>query len=222
GRRVSAFTAAQREGYKDPARPNRIIDEGPYAAATAALYPNVEHVVVRNEGRSPLAYLDRKFFLLDRPVRGICATGGSTSMDNATRKRKLRVILEGAFGNLGISYDGMELLPELFRSGRWLRLWWEASALVASRRMRWRGVLANTFGPWCPPVLWDLVHKIAGKHTDKVRDYTTIPPRRFGELDLPTRARARNHDLVYRPWKDGFAMRLHHLQYMDPGNYNKG
>src|SRR5262249_38577734 len=28
GRRVIAFTAAPREGYKDPARPNRIIDEG--------------------------------------------------------------------------------------------------------------------------------------------------------------------------------------------------
>src|SRR5262249_11632868 len=79
GRRVIAFTDAPREGYNGPARPKRIIDEGPYAAATAALYPNVEHVVVRNEGRSPLADLDRKFFLLDRPVRGICATGWSTS-----------------------------------------------------------------------------------------------------------------------------------------------
>src|SRR5215470_8802567 len=93
GRRVIAFTAAPREGYHDPAGRNRIIDEGPYAAATAALYPNVEHVLVRNEGRSPLADLDRGFFLLDRPFFGICATGWSTSMDNAIRKRKLRVIL---------------------------------------------------------------------------------------------------------------------------------
>ena len=137
-------------------RVTRIIDEGPYAAATAALYPNIEHVLVRNEGRSPLADLDRRFFLFDRPVRGICATGWANSMQNAIRKRKLKVVLGGAVGNLGLSYDGMELLPELFRSGRWLRLWREASALVAARRMRWRGVLANTFGPWCPPALWAL------------------------------------------------------------------
>ena len=52
-------------------------------------------------------------------------------LDNAIRKRKLRVVLGGGLGNLGLSYDGMELLPELFRSGRWLRLWREASALVA-------------------------------------------------------------------------------------------
>ena len=28
--------------------------------------------------------------------------------------------------------------------------------------------------------------------------------------------------LPYRPWKDGFAMRLHYLQATDPGNFNKG
>ena len=41
------------------------------------------HVVVRNEGRSPLADLDRRFFLYDRPVRGLCATGWSTSLRGA-------------------------------------------------------------------------------------------------------------------------------------------
>ena len=50
GRRVIAFTGVPREGYDGPAPPNRIIDEGANAAATAALYPNIEHVLVRNEG----------------------------------------------------------------------------------------------------------------------------------------------------------------------------
>ena len=55
-----------------------------------------------------------------------------------------------------------------------------------------------------------------------VGDYTAIHPRRLDELDLQVRARALNHDFVARPWKDGFAMRLHFLQTMDPGNYHKG
>src|SRR5262245_19306417 len=55
GRRLIAFTGAPREGYNGPAPANRIIDEAPYAAATAALYSNIEHGVVHNEGRSPLA-----------------------------------------------------------------------------------------------------------------------------------------------------------------------
>ena len=41
------------------------------------------------------------------------------------------------------------------------------------------------------------------------------------QLDLPARAKARNQDLAYRPWKDGLALRLHYLQLTDPGNYHK-
>jgi hypothetical protein len=37
-------------------------------------------------------------------------------MDNAIRKRKLKIVLGGACGNVGLSYHGMELLPELFRN----------------------------------------------------------------------------------------------------------
>jgi asparagine synthase (glutamine-hydrolysing) len=220
-RRVIAFTGVPREGYDGPAPLTRIIDEGANAAATAALYPNIEHVVVRNEGRSPLADLDRSFFLFDRPVRGIYARGWANSLDKAIRERKLRVVLGGGFGNLGLSYDGMELLPELLRCGRWLHLWREASALVAARRMRWRGVLANTFGPWFPAALWVWANKIGRRNAMEFRDYTAIHPRRFEQFDLPARAKARNQDMAYRPWKDGLALRLNVLRLHDPGNYHK-
>jgi asparagine synthase (glutamine-hydrolysing) len=220
GRRVIAFTGVPREGYDGPAPPGRIIDERVNAAATAALYPNIEHVVVPNEGCSPLADLDRAFFLADRPIRGLSAAGWAKSYGNAIRKRKLSVVLGAGAGNLGLSYDGMELLPELFRSGRWLRLWWEASALVASRQMRWRGVVANTFGPWCPPALWGWVNKIGRRF--EWRDYVAIDSRRIDQLDFPARAKARNVDLAYRPWKNGLALRLRLLQLVDPGNFQKG
>jgi asparagine synthase (glutamine-hydrolysing) len=222
GRRVFAFTGVPREGYDGPTPRNRIINEAPNAAATAALYPNIEHVLIRNEGRSPLDDLDRNFLLFDRPLLSICGTGWSTSFGNAMRERKLKVTLGGDLGNMGLSYNGLELLPELFRSGRWLHLWREARALVSPGRMRWRGVLANTFGPWCPPALWVWLNKVVNGYSLEVSDYAAIHPRRFAEFDLQARARARNLDLVYRPWKDSFAMRLWALQRVDPGNYRKG
>jgi asparagine synthase (glutamine-hydrolysing) len=123
---------------------------------------------------------------------------------------------------MGLSYSGIELLPELFRTGRWLRLWQEARALVASRRMRWRGVLAKTLGPWCPPALWVWVNKVAHGYNLEVTHYTAINPCVLAKLDLPARAKARNLDLVYRPWKDGSAMRLWVLKCLDPGNFRKG
>jgi asparagine synthase (glutamine-hydrolysing) len=116
----------------------------------------------------------------------------------------------------------MELLPELFRTGRWLRLWHEASALVGTGRLRWRGVMANTFGPWCPPALWVWLNKMANGYALEVGNYTAVNPKRLAELDLPARASARQLDLSYRPWKDGLAMRLWCLHIVDPGNFRKG
>jgi asparagine synthase (glutamine-hydrolysing) len=221
GGRVIAFTAVPRKGYDGPAPRNRIVDEGPYAAATAALYPNMEHILIRGEMRSLLEALDRGFYLFDRPT-GFGNFGLGSSIYNAVRKRKLKVLLSGEAGNWGLSYDGMQLLPELARRGRWLRLFSEWQALVGSGRMRWRGVLVSTLGPWCPAALWLWLNRVATGTSLDVYSYTAINPRQFNELALAATAKARNLDLVYRPWKDGVSMRLWGLLRSDPGNSNKG
>jgi asparagine synthase (glutamine-hydrolysing) len=220
-RQVFAFTAVPREGYDGPAPRNRFVDEGPHAAATAALYPNMEHVLIRDSGRSPLDDLDRSFFLFEAPVLNICASWWYSIYDSA-RERKLKIVLSGDSGNMGLSYAGTELLPELLRTGRWFRLWQEARSLVAPERMRWRGVLANTFGPWCPAALWGWLNRIAHGNTPDVFDWSAINPRRLAELDLPARAKAHDWDLASRPWKDGFAARLWGIRWADRGNSNKG
>jgi asparagine synthase (glutamine-hydrolysing) len=222
GGAVVGFTAVPREGYEDPIPRNRLVDEGPYAAATAALYKNIEHVLIRSKDRSPFDGLDRAFFLFDRPCPNLENTVWGESIFDAARERKLKVVLNGSAGNFGLSYDGMELLPELFRSGRWFRLWRETRALLASDRMRWRGVLAGTFGAWCPAAVWVWLNKRRFGFNLDVRSYTAIHPRRFAELDLLARARERHLDFVYRPWKDSFSVRLWALRSGDPGNYNKG
>jgi asparagine synthase (glutamine-hydrolysing) len=222
GRRVIAYTAVPREGYDGLAPRNRIVDEGPYAATTAAQYPNMEHVLIRSHDRSPLDVLDRSFFLFDRPLLNISSRVWGNSICDAVRERKLTVLLTGALGNLGLSYNGLELLPELFRNGRWLRWLREARALVTPGGMRWRGVLANTLGPWCPAALWVWLNRVVHGSPFEIEDYTAINSRRLAELDLPARAKARGLNLAYRPWKDSFAVRLWALRRGDPGNYNKG
>ena len=59
---VTAFTSVPREGYEEPVPEGRFADEGPLAAATAALHSNVEHVLVRTNQRALLDGLDRDFF----------------------------------------------------------------------------------------------------------------------------------------------------------------
>ena len=154
------------------------------AAATAALYPNIEHVVVHNEGRSPLADLDRQFFLLDRPSAESALRGGGRACSNAIRERKLRIVLGGAAGNLGLSYDGMELLPELFRSGRWLRLWREASALLRHGRCAGAAFWPTRSVHGVRQHFGSGLIKIVRRNGLEFGDYTAIHPRRLDELDL--------------------------------------
>ena len=220
-RRVIAFTAVPREGYDGPAPRNRFNDEGVLAAETAAMYPNIEHVLIRSPGRSPLDDLDRSFLLFDRPMLNLSNAIWVNSIADAARQRGLSVLLAGDRGNVGLSYSGLHLLPELFWSGRWIRWWREAGALVAGR-MRWRGALANTLGPFVPAVVWKCLLRMNGGTVNDILNYTALNPARFAELDLAARARARNLDLSYRPRKDGFSSRLWVLQRVDPGIYYKG
>jgi asparagine synthase (glutamine-hydrolysing) len=131
-------------------------------------------------------------------------------------------MLIGQMGNMSVSYAGLELLPELLRSGRLIKLWREATQQMAKTSMSWRGALANTFGPYMPAWLWKWANATFTGHSSDISKYSAISAARLAELDLPSLARERGLDFSYRPWKDGFAMRLWVLRRGDPGNHYKG
>ncbi len=222
GGRVVAFTAVPRDGYAGPDPRNRVGDEGPLAAATAGLYPNIEHVLIRSNRPSPLDGLDRNFFLFDLPLLNICNSVWMDAINRAARERKLNVMLGGRIGNMTVSYAGFELLPELLRGGGFVRLWREIIKLVANTGMRWRGALAQTFGPFIPVWLWQWLNETFLGYSWEIMNYTAIRADRLAELDLPALARERDLDFSYRPWKDGRAMRLWVMGRTDAGNINKG
>ncbi|HYW17319.1 MAG TPA: asparagine synthase-related protein, partial [Allosphingosinicella sp.] len=97
GGRVTAFTAVPRAGYDSSEVRNAFADEGPYAAEVAAMYPNMDHVLVRNGG-SPFADLDRLFFVYERPVLNLCNGVWMHRILDQARDRGLRVLLSGARG----------------------------------------------------------------------------------------------------------------------------
>jgi len=217
GGRLPAFTSVPRKTYR-ARKTDRVVDEGPLAAATAALYPNVDHVLVFNEGRSPTADLDRGFYLYDRPLHGISGAGWSYSLYRALAGHDVKVLLTGEFGNMTLSYDGLELLSEDFASGHWLRLLREWRALV-SRGMSWRGPLGLILAPRISPALWLRLRRLAGRPGATQREYSALNFDYLGRID---RDRMRTHDVSFRPWKNGFDQRLWALHRVDPGNFRKG
>lgn len=222
GGRVIAITGVPREGYDGPSTPGFMNDESQLAAATAAMYPNVEHVVVHAPNRSPLADLDGIFLHSERPMLAICNLGLQNRIIEIASDRDLSVMLGGAFGNFGLSYDGKQLLPELFGQGQLVRWWRVASALVSRERWSWLHTLAETVGPWLPGAIWMWILRTRRGDDTNIFAYSAINPHRFAELDLGRRARETGRDLAGRPWSDGFVQRTWCLDRCDSGDLLKG
>jgi asparagine synthase (glutamine-hydrolysing) len=224
GGKVVAFTAVPRAGYDGPNLKGRFADEGPLAALTAAMHPNIEHLLIRSGHRSPLDELDRAVYLCDRPILNPCNEVWASAIHQAARERKLNVLFVGAMGNMTVSYDGRELLPELLLAGRFARFWQTSRALLRKGNVRGRrGLLIDTFGAFMPAPLWRWAnHRFFGWSCGELSDYSAIRPGRLVKSNLAALARTRGLDFSYRPWTDGFAMRLWVMNRIDTGNQNKG
>jgi asparagine synthase (glutamine-hydrolysing) len=214
GGKVVAFTAAPREGYDGPSPFNRIADESPLAAVTAALYANMEHVLIRSLGKSPLDELDRSFTFFEHPILDSSNLVWHNSINDAARERRLDVLLAADMGNITLSYDGLLLLPELFRQGRLIRWWRESRAIVARRVLRWRGVVARTFGPWVPSEIWTRIERVFHGNSPDLFEFS-IHPERLAKLDIRGHRRRLGGD-------SAFQRRLDVLCRVDFGNSNKG
>jgi asparagine synthase (glutamine-hydrolysing) len=220
GGQVTAFTAVPRENYDLPVPRGRIGDEGPLAALTAAMYPNLAHVLVRTGDGSPLDHVDRYFSLFERPIPNLCNMVWVSAINEAARDRELNVLLSASIGNLTISYHGLALMPELVRSARLIELSRQLGMLVRHGGLRWRGAAAAAVAPFLPPWLWSWVSRRLGNTNLDPRAWTAIHPDRFREIQQETRGQHR--DLSYRPARDGFTERVSLLFRIDSGNLRKG
>lgn len=214
---VLAFTAAPRAGFDGPVPRGRIADESGIAAATAALHPNVEHVVVRPDGASPFDHLAWLHRHSQYPGGHICNHVWWTAIERRASERGARVLLTGEQGNLTISAGGLAQLADLLRQGKWLTWAREARAAPAGMGVTWKGVLGASFGPWVSQRLW---RRLAARYlTTSPRNnqpFLLAEPLR-SEMMLRNRREARDA----RPPRSSIARRLDLLKRADQGSYRK-
>lgn len=222
GGRVTAFTAVPGENYDQSQLKDILGDEGPLAALTARKYTNIEHVQIRSGHVSPMAELDRQYFLFERPLLNLCNSVWLNAIARAAQERNLRILLSGVMGNMSLSYDGEEILPELLRAGRLVRLAQVAREQVKVRGKRYRGIAMAAIGPFLPPWLWQSLFRATGRRMFDVLKYSAIRPGYLSERDLHSVARDRNHDFHYQPFRTAYDLRVWCMRRVDPGNYNKG
>lgn len=216
GTRILALTAAPRDAQQAPT--NRFADERPLAAATAALYRNVDHVTVPHPDRSPLADFDRNVAAFDRPTFNPCNHVWLSALRERAGEAGARILLTGEIGNWTISASPNTLLADYLRQGRWRAWSREAAAMLRGRRARLRGVIASSFGPWVPDALWRLAQPFSSA-PDPVRLTALNPAWRAA---LAEEQRALGIGGARRPG-DYFAYaRQAFLSEMDFGQYRKG
>jgi asparagine synthase (glutamine-hydrolysing) len=216
--RLTAFTAVPSHDVTVPG--GSITDEGPLAAATAALHPNIDHVRVPSADGSPVALMDRQFRLFERPVLNPSNAVWGEAINDVAQARGVTVLLTGHMGNYTISHNGYQYLPQLFRGLKWGRLIGVMYRL-SSRGMSAKGLASVTFGPFVSPRVWDRIARVFGRDLP-LRRYSALRADAFEKLDVDGRAGARGLDLSYRPWADSRTMRLWGLKRVDMGVYNKG
>lgn len=220
GGRVTAFTAAPREGYRPPVSDRVIADEWPLAAAVAALHANIEHVRIGEGGGVPTADLGRYFGLFERPFLNLCNGVWMTATLEEAKARRLSVLLTGVYGNATFSYDGMHHLHALARGGRLLALAGQAARLKRGGT-RLGTIASQVLGPMLPHPLWRALGRLRGAQKG-IAASTLLREERAAELKIEERAAARGLDLHYRPRGDSRAARLSMLRRVDQGNYKKG
>jgi asparagine synthase (glutamine-hydrolysing) len=216
--KVIAFTAVPRAGFAGRTPPGTIASEAELAAATARLYPNIEHVLVENACGSPLDGLDPGFLYHQQPTANLSNWVWGRSINRAARDRGANTLFKGGLGNLTISYSGLELLPFLLANGRLVKLAQYVFQL-ARHGMPLLALGAQTVGPFVPAPMWRTLRRIGGRSVGPM-SYSAVSHPQSAELQR--KGNARTFDLAGRPRRDPYETRLWAYSQADGGNSYKG
>lgn len=185
GRELTAYTAVPHSDFDGVVDANHFGDEGPAAAEVAALYPNMNHILVDSSKTSFLDVLDLNNSLYNRP----CYAPNNEVWNNAilTRAREsgITVMLIGKGGNATFSDYGLSGLSAWLRAGNWLtlaRVGWE---IKMARSASIKQLVRNALWPSLP--FW--LRSITDPHMRNFSlDYCPLHPEIIQRLDLKRRA----------------------------------
>lgn len=174
GKRLTAYTSVPMAGAELEVPVRRFSDEGPRASMLAALYPNVDHVLLDSADREIGEDFDRHFFASETPILNACNQVWMGAINREAKARGERVALSAYFGNMTISHGGGQLMHAYIRRGRpdlWAR---EARLLLASGYGTWPNLLLTTFGPWLPSPWLKKIRRWTGRNAMGLEDFSSL------------------------------------------------
>jgi asparagine synthase (glutamine-hydrolysing) len=213
GRHLTSFTAVPVPGFDGSALFGRFGDEGPMAAEVAALYSNIDHVLVNATGQNLVASFQRDARLTGEPAFNPTNLLWMDAVREAMRRRGLHVLLQGAGGNATISFGGLIGLSDLFRRGQWIKLFRLTRELRAGGHTSWRGAASWATGSLIPSSLRRLYHPDMRNFS---LDFTAVHPQLASEFHLREKAL----EEFYGVETSTASVRRSLYDYYDPGVHN--
>jgi asparagine synthase (glutamine-hydrolysing) len=208
---ILAFTSAPATTAPVPPRLRRIADESEIAAATARSI-GVRHIIVR-EMPSVREVIRRQSVLFQEPVIGVPNIAWLLQIRKMAAQAGASVLLSGESGNATLNAGGLYILSDLLRQSRWLT--WARQAWLAARGpdARVRGVIYNSFRPWIPGFLNDMLHK---------RRFGAGPSDEISFLRPEWRSKALEAAVPAPVFANSYAERIHMMRNGNPGMLRKG
>ena len=150
GQRLLAFSAVPMTGYRDWLPASCPADETPYIEAVREYTRNMDVTYCRFDGKHPLSDTDQFLAMLEQPYKIFENLFWVAGIMEAAQERNVGVILNGAEGNVTISWGYVQpYLLTLLRAGRWRQLFHESSA-IARRYKRPGRMLLHLYAELLP------------------------------------------------------------------------
>ena len=171
-RRLYAFTAVPEHSVNDVS--GHFCDEGPAAASVAAMWPNVDHVLVCHGAHSVFAMMDLFGAEMLEPIFNPANYDWLYEICLQARQRQLNSLLVGDSGNLTISYNGQLALRSLAFEGRWKTLTELACDMHRLESRRCLGMAYELLSPFIPQTTRRFLMKRAHGDANSLYQYSLI------------------------------------------------
>lgn len=211
GRSLVAYTAVPSHAVPEGTlAKQRFADEWPLASKVAAMYDNVEHVAIPNDGWDWWEAIDGISDAWMYPPFFLCNLRWYFAIGKDAQARGLNAMMLGARGNLTSSYGGGFGLYDLRMHGRWLSLW----RAMRNRRTHgegWKSMAMSTILPSANSVA--RIRKLMRKPALDFFDMCLMRREFYESTDLPKLgASIFNGGVVETDRRSGAAWRLSMLK----------
>lgn len=184
---IACYTLVPPADLRIEAGPHRYLDESDKMQALARMHPALDLTFIASETVHPFEQDDtRQFVRTGMPALAPTLRGLYYHLGDAVVADGYRVLCNGQYGNIGLSWNGRVTPLSLFRGGHW-----------------------RSFADAFLPASWRRsIRRLQGKDPDSVAFYSAVNPDFIAEHDLVARWRAQGFDRSYtRPQGDSVQTR---------------